>query len=144
MLDKISGEGGISNPRDGYRYAAFRVRCIQPLRHLGGAEGGTNARGHKIRRIFSRLWATCATGHRRLASRQALRLDSSAPSGHFWQHPDVDVSMQFLERGLDLIDARSVIKPKQAVHLLPMPAQSTRKLGTTNAGLADGRVKLHL
>ena len=36
----FGGEGGISNPRYGCPYAAFRVRCIQPLCHLSGPNGG--------------------------------------------------------------------------------------------------------
>jgi hypothetical protein len=31
--------GWDSNPRYGYPYAAFRVRCFQPLSHLSAAEG---------------------------------------------------------------------------------------------------------
>src|SRR5262249_45097488 len=34
--------GRDSNPRYGYPYAAFRVRCFQPLSHLSVAAKGTN------------------------------------------------------------------------------------------------------
>src|ERR1043166_9387225 len=35
-FSEIWGRGRDSNPRYGYPYAAFRVRCIQPLCHLSG------------------------------------------------------------------------------------------------------------
>jgi hypothetical protein len=34
--------GRDSNPRYGYPYAAFRVRCFQPLSHLSVAAKGAN------------------------------------------------------------------------------------------------------
>ena len=37
--------GGDSNPRYGCPYAAFRVRCIQPLCHLSGSRGRRFRRG---------------------------------------------------------------------------------------------------
>ena len=46
------GEGGISNPRYPCEYAAFRVRCFQPLSHL--SEPG--ARG---RRKLATRWPRC-------------------------------------------------------------------------------------
>ena len=41
-INSLERRGRDSNPRYGYPYAAFRVRCFQPLSHLSvAAEGAT-------------------------------------------------------------------------------------------------------
>jgi hypothetical protein len=53
--------GRDSNPRYGYPYAAFRVRCIQPLCHL-------SAVAKRDIRLIGRVFYTKASGRDKLAA----------------------------------------------------------------------------
>src|SRR5882672_8490625 len=73
------------------------------------------------------------------ASRKLAFLPTLAPAARSSRRldRDVDPAAERAERSLDLVEARGMVEPKQAVDRFPLPAQAAHQLGARDARLAQ-------
>src|ERR1035441_2063311 len=101
--------GRDSNPRYGCPYAAFRVRCIQPLCHLSGAENSLkrpHADGRYLTKRAQRDKRQVRVARRILSD---LEREPAADRQNDAPRPEIRVHPQGIARGLR--DARSGRRP---------------------------------